>query len=98
MFYLNFAKFMKFVLINGRVLDFDEYKRDVKLLAELFTLDLKHYFAQHGFVPKSRNKQRKQLRQQKQQWPKVLKQQFYNPQLDLEIAVTVRKKSKDVFV
>ena len=89
---------MKFVLINGRILDFEEYKRDAKLLAELFTLDLKQYFAQHGFLPKSGNKRRKQLRQQKQQWPKVLKQQFYNPQLDLEIVVAVRKKSKEVFV
>jgi len=77
-----------FVVINGRILDFDKYKKDFSLLQKIIVIDLKEYFLKLGFSS-SVAKNKKLVRQ---------KLNFYNEELDMEIVFVVNKKEKPDFI
>jgi len=83
-----FSKMEKFIVVNGRILDFSKYRDDFLLLQKLIALDLKEYFLKLGFKSSSA-KNKKLLRQ---------KLKFYNEGLDLEINVLADKKGRMDFV
>ena len=78
----------KFILINKRILDFREYRRNYLVLKKLVSLDVKEYFTKLGFsVPSTKNKKRYSC-----------SFTFYNAESDMEVSVTIRKKSEVAFV
>ncbi len=81
-------KMEKFVVVNGRILDFGEYANDFSLMQRIISLDVREYLAKLGF------------RQLPPQNKSVLKQEmeFYNPELDFEVRITTNKKHKPCFV
>ncbi|MCP3685881.1 MAG: hypothetical protein GY861_24805 [bacterium] len=78
---------MKFIEINNRILDFDEYRKEVKVMKYMMEYDLKEYFAKFGFIAK-----------EKTAFGNKLFLSFYNENLDLEARVTLTKVSAIRFV
>ena len=78
----------RFVVVNGRILDFAKYENDFSLMRKIILLDMKDYFKKLGFKQApAQNKSR--IKQ---------KIKFYNPELDFEITMTTNKKNKACFV
>lgn len=78
----------KFVVVNGRILDFNKYENDFSLMQKIISLDMKEYFIKLGFK-QSAGKNNELLRQ---------KIRFYNPELDFEITIAANKKQKLQFI
>ena len=77
----------RFIVINGRILDFSIYRNDFSLMRRIILLDQKEYFRRLGFE--------RILCEKKPFYGLVA---FYNPALDMEISITLSKKSKLQFV
>ena len=73
---------MKFINVNGRILDYDFYKEEVNLMNKIIAADVKDYLGKLGF--KERKRRNKLV--------------FYNHSLDLEIILVVNKKTAEKFV
>ncbi len=82
------VKMEKFVVVNGRILDFGKYMDDFSLLQKIISLDLKEYFMKLGFKQSSA-KNKKLLRK---------RMRFYNAELDFEIVVATKKRRKLRFI
>ncbi len=78
----------KFIVINGRILDFEKYKADFSLMQKIISLDLREYFIKLGF--RQRNAAAKKSFRNKLD--------FYNKELDFEITVKTNKQQKPQFV
>jgi hypothetical protein len=79
---------MKFVNVNGRILDYSCYKEEVKLMNKIMAADVKSYLEKLGFL--AVNKKCSSYNN--------FKIIFYNPPLDLEITVAANKKNAEVFL
>lgn len=81
-------KMEKFILVNKRILDFREYRRNYLVLKKLISMDVREYFTQLGFrLSSAKNKKRYSA-----------SFRFYNAESDVEVSVAIRKKSKVTFV
>lgn len=78
----------KFIVVNGRILDFDKYKSDFSLMQKIIFLDMREYFIKLGFK-QSAGKNKELLLQ---------KTRFYNAELDFEITISTNKKQKPQFI
>ncbi len=78
----------RFVVVNGRILDFDKYKTHFSLMQKIISLDMREYFIKLGFK-QSAGKNKTLLQQ---------KTKFYNPELDFEITISASKKQKLQFI
>lgn len=78
----------KFIVVNGRILDFEKYKADFSLMQKIISLDMREYFIKLGF--RQRNAAAKKSFRNKLD--------FYNRGLDFEITVKTNKKQKPQFV
>lgn len=76
---------MKFIKIDDRISDYDNYLKEVGWMKKLFAIDLKEYFSNFGFKIINKN-------------TKNFKIVFYNKDLDLLLKVRMGKKSKEGFV
>ena len=76
---------MKFIKIDDRISDYDNYLKEVNWMRKLFAIDLKEYFGNFGFkiIKKGNGKFRITL---------------YNKDLDLLLKIKMEKKSKKEFV
>ncbi|MBI2137339.1 hypothetical protein HYU12_02350 [Candidatus Woesearchaeota archaeon] len=77
----------KFILVNGRILDFRQYKSDFALLQRMIVFDLSNYFRGAGF---------NQSQRRRSTFSGTLK--FYNGELDMEVVCMIRKRSQEEFV
>jgi hypothetical protein len=76
---------MKFIKIDDRISDYDDYLKEVKWMKKLFVIDLKEYFGNFGFkIIKKSNKNFNIV--------------FYNKDLDLLLELKMNKKTKKKFV
>ena len=81
-------KMKNFVLIDERILDFREYRRNYLVLKKLISIDVREYFTKLGFRFKSsENRRRYQA-----------SFSFYNAESDMDVRVTIRKRNKIEFV
>ena len=81
-------KMEKFIVVNGRILDFAKYRDDFSVMQKIIALDIKEYFIKLGFK-QSKVAAKKSFRN---------KLNFYSNELDFEIMVTANKKQKLQFV
>ena len=77
----------KFILVNGRIMDFRVYKDGFSSLQRMIALDLWDYFRGAGF---------NHARRRCGAFSGTLK--FYNEELDMEIVCIIKKKSRNEFV
>ncbi len=78
----------KFIVVNGRILDYDEYRKDFSLLKRIISVDLRDYFSKLGFV----------VEKMKIINAFMLEIVFYNPEMDFRISIISSRKKKFVFV
>lgn len=81
-------KMKNFVLIDERILDFREYRRNYLVLKKLISIDVREYFTKLGFRLKSSENRRRYH----------ASFSFYNAESDMELKVTIRKRNKVEFV
>lgn len=72
----------KFIVVNGRILDFGKYENDFSMMQKIIILDVKEYFKKLGFR-QSPLKNKRLLRQ---------RVNFYNAELDFEVTIATNKK------
>ena len=85
---MRVGKMKNFILVDERILDFREYRRNYLVLKKLISIDVREYFTKLGFrLKSSENRRRYQA-----------SFSFYNAESDMEVRVTIRKKNKIEFV
>ena len=88
LFSMRADKMKNFILVDKRILDFREYRRNYLVLKKLISIDVREYFTKLGFgLASSENRKRYQA-----------SFTFYNAESDMEVSVTIRKKNRIEFV
>lgn len=77
----------KFIVVNGRILDFAKYENDFSLMRKIIFLDLKDYLKKLGFKP---------IPVKNKKLPRQIA--FYNAELDFEITIKTNKKHRLQFI
>ncbi len=84
----HYNQMEKFVVVNGRILDFEKYRNDFSLMQKIISLDMREYLMKFGF--KQISAKNKRLLQRRMG--------FYNKELDFEITMKANKKRKLQFI
>jgi len=73
----------RFIICNNRILDHSKFKSEFSLMKNIIQMDIKEYFLQLDFSSTNNSKN-------------MLK--FYKKDLDMEISVRIKKKSRFQYI